>query len=185
MAEKAEAVEQAPARGGKKKKIFVLAAAVVLLAAGGGGAYWLMANKAANKGGDASEEQEAGDTAKGKPPVFVNLEPFTVNLVSEASDRYLQVGIDLKVSGPEVGEKIKLHLPEIRNGVLLLLTSKRVDDLSSAEGKNLLREEIRDAVNRPIGYFREVPAAPDGEKPVPTPPQTGVLDVLLTSFVIQ
>ncbi|MCA3130099.1 MAG: flagellar basal body-associated FliL family protein [Betaproteobacteria bacterium] len=184
-AEAAEAAEQAPARSGKKKKLILLVAALALLAVLGGGGYWLFVMKPSHEAGEGSAEQEALQAAKGKPPVFVSLDPFTVNLVSEASDRYLQVGIDLKVSGPEVGDKIKVHLPEIRNGVLLLLTSKRVEDLASAEGKNLLREEIRDVVNRPIGFLREMPVAAEGEKPAPKPPQAGVLDVLLTSFVIQ
>lgn len=185
MAEKAE---EAPAQGGKKKKtLLIIIAVLVLLAAGGGAAYWfLVKQKHADKEGEPTEEQKAEEAAKAKPPVFITLDPFTVNLLSEASDRYLQVGIDLKVSGADVSDKIKAHLPEIRNGVLLLLTSKRVEDLASAEGKNLLREEIRDAVNRPIGFFREAPAAPaEGDKPAPKPPQAGVLDVLLTSFVIQ
>lgn len=188
MAEKAEAADaadQAPAQGGRKKKIILIVAALVLLAAGGGAAYWFLVKKPADKDGEHAEEQKAEQAAKSKPPVFFSLDPFTVNLVSEATDRYLQVGIDLKVSGPEVSDKIKSHLPEIRNGVLLLLTSKRVEDLTSAEGKNLLREEIRDVVNRPIGFFREPPAAPEGDKPVPKAPEAGVTDVLLTSFVIQ
>lgn len=182
MSEKAEG---AAPKAGKKKTMLIVIIALVVLAAAGAGAFLFMGKKQAPKDGEAHGEEEVVDTAKGKPPVFVTLEPFTVNLTSEASDRYLQVGIDLKVSGPEIADKIKVHLPEIRNGILLLLTSKRVDELASLEGKNVLREEIRDAVNRPIGFYKEPPAAPEGEKPVRKPPKAGVLDVLLTSFVIQ
>lgn len=203
----APAADGAPAK--KKKPILIIAiVAVVLLAGGGAAAWFLLGGKHDKKDEHAEEEAEAS-----KPPVYVTLEPFTVNLTSEASDRYLQVGIDLKVSAADIEGKVKLHLPEIRNGILLLLTSKKVDDLASIEGKNTLREEIRDIVNKAIGYYK-APAAPKptiektdehgsdkpaeekpaekpaeeaatGEKPAAKPPKNGVIDVLLTSFVIQ
>ncbi|MEO8039833.1 MAG: flagellar basal body-associated FliL family protein [Betaproteobacteria bacterium] len=204
MAKEPEAT--APAAAGKKKKPILIIAivAVVLILGGGGAAFYFLAGK---KPKDGEHHEEAAEHAKA--PVFVTLEPFTVNLASEASDRYLQVGIDLKVSAEEVSEKVKAHLPEIRNGILLLLTSKQVEQIAGVQGKNELRVEIRDIVNKSIGYLHatEAPkpsiekvdehAAETGEKPVEAPeekpvekpaskpPKDGVLDVLLTSFVIQ
>lgn len=186
--------------GGKKKKvlIIVIALVVVLALAGGGAAWFLLGGKKKGKGhakaadehaeqvddsgGGHDDEDEPEDDSKKKPPVFVSLEPFTVNLSSEASDRYLQVGIDLKVSGPDIADKIKVHLPEIRNGILLILTSKKVDELNKVEGKNRLRVEIRDAVNRPISLYKAPPEHADVLK---WKPKKGAVDVLLTSFVIQ
>jgi flagellar protein FliL len=186
--------------GGKKKKvlIIVIALVVVLALAGGGAAWFLLGGKKKGKGhgkpadehAEPADEADAGhddedepeDDSKKKPPVFVSLEPFTVNLSSEASDRYLQVGIDLKVATPDIADKIKLHLPEIRNGILLILTSKKVDELNQVAGKNRLRVEIRDAVNKPIGLYRPPPEHAD---PLRWKPKKGASDVLLTSFVIQ
>lgn len=204
----APAPEGAPAK--KKKPILILAIAAIVVLAGGGAAAWFLLGGKHDKNAEHAEEAEA---EAAKPPVYVTLEPFTVNLTSEATDRYLQVGIDLKVSAADITEKVKVHLPEIRNGILLLLTSKKVDDLASIDGKNTLREEIRDIVNKSIGYYK-APAAPKptiektdeqggekpagegeagdkpaeeaaGEKPVAKAPRNGVIDVLLTSFVIQ
>lgn len=189
--------------GGKKKKLLLIVAilVVVLVAGGAGAAYFLFFGKKKAKGhaksdaehgeaqadGDHGEEEADAEDAdddhgKAKPPVFITLEPFTVNLSSEASDRYLQVGIDLKVAAPEVADKIKMHLPEVRNGILLILTAKRVDELGTLEGKNKLRTELRDAVNRPIGMYKP---APEGADPSKWKPKKGAQDVLLTSFVIQ
>jgi flagellar FliL protein len=107
------------------------------------------------------------------------------------------VGIDLKVADSHVIEKIKLHMPEIKNGVLLLLSSKKPEELSSLDGKNQLRGEIRDAVNRPLGIQVQAaaaqPAADEAnqsehgkeEGAVKLAAEGGVVDVLLTSFVIQ
>lgn len=188
--------------GGKKKKllIIVIALVVVLALAGGGAAWFFLHGKKKGKGhgkaadehaeqvdeadgdGGHDEEDEPEDDSKKKPPVFVSLEPFTVNLSSEASDRYLQVGIDLKVAAPDIADKIKVHLPEIRNAILLILTSKKVDELNKIEGKNRLRVEIRDAVNKPIGLYKAPPEHADVLK---WKPKKGAVDVLLTSFVIQ
>ncbi|MBI1394800.1 MAG: flagellar basal body-associated protein FliL [Betaproteobacteria bacterium] len=192
-------VDGLPAQGGGKKSkkllIIILAVVLVLAAAGGGAAYFLLGGKkkhkghggehvtaTADEGGYADEGDEEDDGGhSGKPPVYESLEPFVVNLATEAADRYLQVGIDVKVSSPEIAEKIKQHLPEIRNEILLILSSKKVDELTTLEGKNRLRVEIRDAVNKPIGYYRR---PPEGQE-MRYRPRKGALDVLLTSFVIQ
>jgi flagellar FliL protein len=124
-----------------------------------------------------------------------------VNLAGEVQ-HYLQVGIELKVADGKVGDAIKAHLPEIRNGVLLLLSSKQVDELGTLEGKNRLRQEIRLAVNTPLGIAAPSPRPPaeaggaghgGGEAHAAEQPAAdadaeadgGVQDVLLTSFVIQ
>jgi flagellar FliL protein len=73
-------------------------------------------------------------------------------------------------------------LPEIRNGILLILTSKKVDELGKVEGKNQLRVDIRDAVNKPINLYKAPPESADSLK---WKPKKGAVDVLLTSFVIQ
>jgi len=100
---------------------------------------------------------------------------------------------------------IKAHLPEIRNAVLLLLSSKTIETLSTIEQKNQLRAEIREAVNKPLGINTPAPKldAPKadaiGEAHAAEPAkgeaakgaehkadeEGGVVEVLLTSFVIQ
>ncbi len=123
-----------------------------------------------------------------------------VNLAGEVQ-HYLQVGIDLKIADDHVKDQIKAHLPEIRNGVLLLLSSKQIDELATLEGKNRLRAEIREAVNQPLGFHTPAaklvaaPAEGGGEAHAAEAPPAadgaaqqaaeGVLEVLLTSFVIQ
>lgn len=183
----------------KKNRLkFLLLILVVLLAAGGGAAWYFMQPK-----GDAEAVDEAPAEAKPAepeaPPIFVTLEPFTVNLLSDGGDHYLQVGIDLKVADEKVPEQVKLHMPEIRNSVLLLLSSKHVSDLVTVEGKNKLRTEIRRQVNQHLGIAPPEPAAAApavdaASAPAPAEtqqeaaaeePQEGVLSVLLTSFVIQ
>lgn len=157
---KEEATEET---GGKKKKglliVLILLSLVIL---GGGGAaawYFLVGHKAA----------AGAEKPKPKPPVFERLETFTVNLAGD-QDRYLQVEISLKLSDRKVGDDIKLHLPEIRDAMLRLLSSKKADDISTAAGKTKLSEEIRQRINKVIGVKS---------------PDEGVLGVLFLSFIIQ
>jgi flagellar FliL protein len=191
MSEEAEKHAERAGGGAKKPLLLVVLLAVVMLGVGGGAAWFFLSHKKAG-------ELHAGEAkaAKAEPPVFFTLEPFVVNLAGEET-RYLQVGIDLKVADSHVIEKIKLHMPEIKNGVLLLLSSKKPEELSSLDGKNQLRGEIRDAVNRPLGIQVQAaaaqPAADEAnqsehgkeEGAVKLAAEGGVVDVLLTSFVIQ
>jgi flagellar protein FliL len=201
MASKSETQGEAEVHGsgGKKKRLLLVGGVVlVMLALGGGGAWFLLGGK--------KEAAHTAASAKPKddhPPIFVTLEPFVVNLAGEV-EHYLQVGINLKVADSNVPDQIKAHLPEIRNAVLLLLSSKHAEELATLEGKNQLRQEIRVAVNRPLGIEMPAAAAPHAEGAAAAAtavgeahaaeashaaaadePHAGVLDVLLTSFVIQ
>lgn len=146
----------------KGKLLLVIGLLLVLVGAGSGTAWYLI----------ESGKSAAHEAQKPKPPVFVTLETFTVNLQSDGddSDHYLQVGIDLKVTDSTVVDLIKLHMPEIRNGVLLLLSSKSNGQIASLEGKQKLSEEIQAQINKPLN------AKATGK---------GVTGVYFTSFVIQ
>ena len=144
-------------RGGLLKLIVLL-----LVLAGGGGAAWYFLQP-------GGKSQHAAEKPKPKPPVFERLESFTVNLAGEG-DHYLQVEISLKISDVKIGEDIKLYMPEIRDRVLRLLSSKHAEELSTPEGKAKLSEEIRVQANKPLNLQS---------------PNEGVLGVFFTSFVIQ
>lgn len=117
----------------KSKKLLIIIIAVLVLG-GGGGAGWFFTR-------DSQPVEEVAVVAH-VDPKFVALDPFTVNLQQEGGEKFLQVGITLKFTEPELEEKIKLHMPEIRSHVLLLLSSKHAADIIPAEGKNMLAHEI-------------------------------------------
>lgn len=158
---KVEAVaDESPKK--KKGKLFPVLG-ILLVLGGAGGAAWYFAQSDAKP---AEHKEE-----KPKPPVFVTLETFTVNLQADGGgEHYLQVGIDLKVTDLTVVDLVKLHMPEIRNGVLLLLSSQSAEQIASLEGKQKLSAEIQEQVNKPLN------ANATGK---------GVTGVFFTSFVIQ
>lgn len=103
-------------------------------------------------------------------PVFVYLETFTVNLQSEHGDQHLQTNLTLKMEDSSAADLIKLHMPEVRNRILLLLSGKAASQISGIEGKKKLASEL----------LAEIKQSP-GENSL----GHAVQSVLFTSFVIQ
>jgi flagellar FliL protein len=148
----------------KKSKLkLIVIALVLLLAIGGGAGYFLLGKKA--PAGAAEAKHEAP-----KAPVFANLEPFTVNLQQEAAEQFLQVSITVQVSDEKAMEEIKLYMPQVRNRILLLLSSKKASEINTADGKKKLAEEIAAQIRAPFSKQAK--------------PQE-VDNVFFTSFVIQ
>jgi flagellar FliL protein len=176
-------------KGKGKKLILIVVAAFVVIAIGAAAALFLL--------GGGSEDHKEAKAKPAKAPLFVNLEPFTVNLQPENGEQYLQVGTTLKIADKDVEEKIKVYMPEMRHRILLLLSGKKPSQLANPEGREALAEEIRSESNRilapsagkvvktaaatkPIG--KSVKAAGEAHAASEEGPVTGVL---FTSFIIQ
>ncbi len=192
----AEAVE-VPKKKGPKKLVLILAAVVLLLVIAGGAAVYLLKKKAAaaaeGEEGDAAAQVEEAPSkrADGAPPAFLPLDPFVVNLSDRDSERYAQVGVTLQVEDAKVAEQLKLYMPAIRNGVLMILAHKSSAELLEREGKERLAAEIMREAVRPLGIELppvEPPAA-DGE-PAPKKKRAPAVHnpvehVHFSSFIIQ
>lgn len=182
-----------------KKMLIIIIALVVLLAGGGAAAYFMMKKDHPPKGEHAAEEapadegEEEADDKHKVPAKFVEIGTFTANLIHEEGDRYLQVAITLKLSKPELEEKVKASNPEIQHRINMLLQSKRPSELATPEGKEKLAADIKANVEFVLGLRKSLPvshAAPaEGEAPhaapAETPAKKGVAEVLFTSFIIQ
>lgn len=188
------------------KKIIIGAIASLLVVAAGGGGWYLSKDKNA-----AAQDKEV-KVAAPKTPIFIALEPFTVNLLRETTDQYLQLGISFKTYESEIETKVKTSLPEIRSKILHQLTTKTASELATAAGKKKLAVEIQSLINTLIGIVNPPPAiapptaapastvladapASDAAEPALAPPSNpvlsvalearGIVDVLFTSFIIQ
>lgn len=153
--------DQAAPKSSTKKLIAIVLMGVLVVGLGAGAA-WYFTQK--------STDPQAHKAARNEPPVFVAIEPFTVNLQPENGDQYLQIQFTLQVPNLEQVEVIKTNMPKVRSRLLLLLSGKKASEITTVEGKKLLSSEIVAAVKQPF--------ADKGE------PQQ-VSDVLFTSFIIQ
>jgi flagellar FliL protein len=152
--------DAAEAPAGSKKTIVIIAAVALLLIVGIGAAAWFYVNNKHSE--NAAPHIEA--------PVFMTMDTFTVNLQVEDIPQFLQANITFQIAKESTGDLLRENMPQLRNRMLLLLSSKKASELLSAEGKKQLAAEIIEQVNQPF--------APHGPKPE-------VKDVFFTSFVIQ
>jgi flagellar FliL protein len=149
-----------------KKKLIIIAAAATVLTGGTGAGAWLMLDK----GPDATAEKKPEQK---KTPVFVELDTFTVNLRKDSPDdgeRFMQVKLVAEVKDAPTGEIVKNMMPAVRSEIILLLGSKRAEDIASREGKEQLAGEIVLAANKPLDR---------------TPAEKGVEGVNFTHIIVQ
>jgi|GEM_PF-848160 len=132
------------AEGVKKKlPIKLMAFALVPLLLGGGG---FVAWKKLIKKPPAEEQEQEVEEEEKVPLSYLPLEPFVVNLKGSGR-RFLKVSITLALEGAKGAELAQKEVPPIRNAILLLLTNKRFEEVTTLEGKRKLQEEILAKVN--------------------------------------
>jgi len=174
-----------PAKKSKKKLIIIIIAVVVL--GGAGVVGFLLMNPAHPPQLEGGIEEHAPETAA----TYAELGTFTANLIQEEGDRYLQTAISLKLTKPELVEKIKASNPEILHRVNMLLQSKRPSELSTFEGKQMLADQIKAQVEYVLGLRKAAPtistepAASDAVATDTPAVKTDIAEVLFTSFIIQ
>ena len=188
MATQAEASEpKAAADGGKTKLVPIVGAALVAMLLGGAGTWFFLKPSAPKdaKGEPAAASDEAsggetpakgadGEAAKGAATGehapfsdrLITLEPFVVNLDESGAKRFLKTRIELETGSPAAKAELETRSAQMRDAIIVLLTSKRLDDLSGYEGKVILKDEIARRLNDLLG-------------------KDEIKSVLITEFVIQ
>ncbi len=164
-----------------KMIVIILIAIIILLIGGGGAAFFMMSgggddkkdasaeqpqaegeNGAATEpGGEGSTEEAGGAVApvvKGLGST-VELDPFIVNLKSNGGpDRYLKSIIVLVLSNEPVKEEITNRIPQIKDSIITVLSSKSAEEVLSIQGKFDLKVAMIKRINAVIstGVVREL-----------------------------
>lgn len=145
--------EEKPKKKGGILKLLIFAIVGLILLAGGGGfaAYTLGLGPFADanqvKGKIAAEEKKKEQATKpGMGPVFP-METFIVNLVSDKGDRYLKVTMNVELTSDKTLEEVTTRSPQLRDAIIILLSSKTFEDIVKIEGKQNLKREILARVN--------------------------------------
>jgi len=75
--------------------------------------------------------------------VLVNLEDIVVTLAGGGNKpRYLRININVEVPNALIAEVVSTRLPQLRDMVIMTLSDKTPEDLSTPEGKQGLRDEL-------------------------------------------
>ncbi len=80
--------------------------------------------------------------------IIYPLEPFIVNIYDNNESRYLKIKVEFEISEKEVIPELDGRKALIRDTILILLTTKTLNDIKDLKGKTLLREEILAAINK-------------------------------------
>src|SRR6185503_13087680 len=81
------------------------------------------------------------------PGAMFDLDPFIVNLADTPDDRYLKLTLKLEVDSEAVVAELSARIPQIRDAILVLLSSKDVNAVRTTQGKFQLRDEITQRIN--------------------------------------
>jgi flagellar FliL protein len=174
MEEEDKELEEGDARTGTEskgsaKKWIIIGAAVLVLGAGGYAAWnFLLAERSLGKH-NPQTEQTGQSTAQAKDEKFGiihELEPFIVNLLDKEGRRYLKTRIEFEVDNEDIKKELTRRTPQLRDAILLLLTSKSFEDISKPEGKLRLKTEIIVRINQIL-------------------PRIGIRTLYFTEFVVQ
>ncbi len=87
-------------------------------------------------------------TAAVQPTHLVELPPLMINLADTGTSRYLNIGIDIEVSSEEAAKLVEHHVARIRDAIIILLSGKTYQSLSTANGKFQVKNEIASRINQ-------------------------------------
>jgi flagellar FliL protein len=166
------------ASGVPLKMVIIIVAGTLVL--GLGGAFAFFKFMAGGHGGDEQKAETAAAKAAGHgetdaksdaskvvaPGAIYDVDPFIVNLSDTPEVRYLKLTVKLELENQEASAELASRVPQLRDTILVLLTSKDSASIRTPQGKFQLRDEITQRVNSLL-------------------PKPGVRAAYFTDFVVQ
>jgi flagellar protein FliL len=148
MAEKKDAVVE---KGKNKKKLFLIigAGVLLLLIVGGFGAWYLLKEKPApeEKKDPAQQVPVPALNQQAQVGPMVNIDEFIVNIISGDAAHYVKASITVELTSIEVQAEVEQRMPQMRDAILLLISSKTYEELQDLQGKKQLKAELTDKIN--------------------------------------
>jgi flagellar FliL protein len=97
--------------------------------------------------GQQVQKSETTDAVYLDSLAFFKLDPMIVNPAGSNGERYLKTTISLELNNPEVQAELEKRVPQIKNQINNILSSKSILQLQTNEDKEKLRRDILDRVN--------------------------------------
>ena len=128
----------------KKSKLKRIIIGVIVLFLGAGGFFGYSKYKKSDEKETVKEEQVS---------IIIPISSFVVNLFDKKGigKRYLKISMELEVAKEEDKLKIDNNIPQIRDTVLILLSSQTLKDINTMEGKLELKHAILLRMNQILG----------------------------------
>jgi flagellar FliL protein len=165
---KAQASEKEGKKKGGKLKLIIVLLLVLANLGGGGFAAWKfylepkMAGESHAEEPAKGEEQATAEAAPVSEGQLVTLDSFVVNLADPMGRRYLKTTMDVEVADASAAAELTAAMPKVKDTMLLLLSSKSFEEISSMDRKIELKNQIVERLNQILGrgkvrnvYFTE------------------------------
>lgn len=139
---------ETPSPRPQKGKKMLLLMAIFLVVLGAGAVLFLIPNLlpfGERRGNETTQERGQGAKLQGH---LYSLESMIVNLADPDFPRYLKIKIDLESVSPKPQEEFDKRLPQLKDLLLTILTSKTYAEISDSTGKTRLKEEILEKANQ-------------------------------------
>lgn len=146
MAKEKEEVKESEEDKPKKSKLKLIIIGVLVLLLGGGGYFgYSKYEKGKEKEAEAEEEK--------KVSINCPLKSFVVNLYDKrgVEKRYLKVTMELEVGKEKHKLKVEENIPQLRDTILILLSSQTLKEINTMEGKLELKHGILSRMNQVLG----------------------------------
>jgi flagellar FliL protein len=140
---KSDAAVKDPATKRKLKLIILIVVALLLAIGLSVGATWYFMHSAQSKPAVLSETSPAGK----QPAVFEPMAPaFVANYNQNGRQRYMQVSITMLARNQADLDALKVHMPVIRNNLVMLFSGQDFATLASPVGQEMLRQKATASV---------------------------------------
>lgn len=140
---KSDDAAKAPADKGKLKLILLIVLGLLLAIGVSVGATWYFMHSASTKPVEAA----APNPNVKQPAIFEPMLPaFVANFNQNGRQRYLQVSMTLLARNQADLDALKVHMPVIRNNLVMLLSGQSFDALATPVGQEMLRQKVTASV---------------------------------------
>lgn len=177
-------VEEGGSSGGLKKIIILAVVGLVLIGGSVGGTLFFLGafeDKPTAEGEDSESSEDSAEAGEGEDgeaamdvkiaAIYIPLKPaIVVNYNSRGRQRFVEAKITLMLRSEAVLSAVELHMPMIRNSMVMTMGAQIYEDLQTPEGKEQLRQQL-------LKQTQKIVEAETGEP--------GVEQVLFTNFVMQ
>ena len=138
---KSDAVKD-PATKGKLKLILLLVLALLLAVGLSVGATWFFMHKS-----ESAPAPEAAQSNIKPAAIYEPLAPaFVVNFNQNGRQRYMQVSITMQARDQAALDALKVHMPVIRNNLVMLFSGQTFESLATPVGQEMLRRKATASV---------------------------------------
>lgn len=142
-------------QGKKSKVVLVIIVVLLVMALLFGATFYFMTQDTKQDSTPSNQSQDIStnsDLGQGSSnyirigPVY-RLDQIIVNLLTQSGRRYLKTTIGLEMTTPELENELNAKRAAIRDTIIIILSSKSFEEVSTERGKAKLKEEIAQKIN--------------------------------------